>query len=131
MSKRTRILTAVIFPCAVALIFIFRNSIIDAAHSLPKCSVHTLTGVWCTGCGNTRSVTALFHGQIWRAVRCNPTMPFFALVAILFYAETVIGIYNDKVRLLPRKKAFWWTVLALFLVFFILRNFIGALAPPA
>lgn len=131
MSKRERIMTAVLFPCAAVLIYIFRNSLAAAARLLPECAIHRLTGVWCTGCGNTRSTIALLNGQLWRAVRCNPTIPFLVLLAFLFYAETVIGIWNDKVKLLPRKKWIWWTILALFLVFFILRNFMDILAPTA
>ena len=131
MSKRVRIWAAFLFPCAAAMVYIFRNSITEAAHLLPECSIHKVTGLWCTGCGNTRSVTALLHGHLWRAVRCNPTIPFLALAVLLLYAETVIGIWNDRVKLLPRKKWIWWTILGLFLVFFVLRNFIGGLAPPA
>ena len=130
MSRRIRILTAVLFPCAAVMIFIFRNSITDAAHILPECIVHKYTGLWCTGCGNTRSVIALLHGQIWRSLRCNPLMPFLALLAFLFYAETVAGIWNDKVKLLTRRKWVWYTVVALFLAFYIIRNFFGVLAPP-
>jgi hypothetical protein len=129
MSKRVRILTAVLFPCAAVLIYIFRNSITEAGQMMPECAIHKLTGAWCTGCGNTRSVNALLHGQLWRAVRYNPSVPFLVLVSLLFYAETVIGIWNDRVKLLPRKKWIWWTILALFLAFFILRNFISVLTP--
>lgn len=131
MSKRFRLITAFIFPFAVILIYIFRDQVKDSAHLLPECSIHKYTGLWCTGCGNTRSVIALLHGQIWRSICCNPTIPFLALLALLLYAEVVIGIWNDRVKLLPRKIWIWCTILGLFLVFFVLRNVIGGLAPPA
>ena len=130
MSKRVRIMAAILFPCAAAMIYIFRDSVTEASHLLPECSIHKLTGLWCTGCGNTRSVNALLHGQLWRAVRYNPTIPFLGFMALLLYAETVIGIWNDRVKLFPRKKWLWWTVLGMFLVFFIVRNFFDILAPP-
>ncbi len=130
MSKRIRIIAAVLFPCAAAMVYIFMNSVTEAAHLFPECKIHKYTGLWCTGCGNTRSLTALLHGQLWRAVRCNPTIPFLVLAALLLYAETVIGIWNDKVKFFPRKKWLWWTVLGMFLVFFIVRNFFDVLAPP-
>ncbi|MDD7518043.1 DUF2752 domain-containing protein [Ruminococcus flavefaciens] len=130
MSRRVRVVIAVLFPCAAALVFAFRENIIGFAGDLPRCSVHIMTGLWCTGCGNTRSLTALFNGQLWRAVRCNPTIPFFALVIVLFYAETVTGIWNDEIKLLPRRRRTWFIILGVFLVFFVLRNIFPVLAPP-
>ena len=130
MSRRFRVITAFLFPCAVVLIYFFRDQLIHSAHLLPECKIHKYTGLWCTGCGNTRSVTALLHGQLWRAVRCNPAMPFLAFTALLLYAETVIGIWNKRVKLLPRNKRIWWTILAVLIIFYIIRNFFDVLAPP-
>lgn len=47
------------------------------------CSVKQLTGVECPGCGLTRSLVCLAHGDVARAWRFNPAgMYVFALVAL-------------------------------------------------
>ena len=53
------------------------------------------------------------------------------LYCLLFYIETAAGLFGRKLHLLPRKGAFWYTVLALFGVYFVVRNFIPALQPIA
>jgi hypothetical protein len=59
----------------------------SAAHpgSLPPCPVFALTGLFCPGCGSTRAMHALLHGDLPRAFAMNPLMvvaiPLLALMA--------------------------------------------------
>jgi Protein of unknown function (DUF2752) len=51
---------------------------------LPKCIFHSLTGYWCIGCGLTRAMHALAHGDLVRALSMNPLMvTLFALTPVL------------------------------------------------
>lgn len=47
------------------------------------CIFHTLSGYWCAGCGITRALHALVHGDVARAFGMNPLavllLPFAAL----------------------------------------------------
>jgi hypothetical protein len=45
----------------------------------PACPFHALTGWDCPGCGSTRALAALLHGELWRALSLNPLLPFFIL----------------------------------------------------
>lgn len=51
---------------------------------LPGCPFHALTGLYCPGCGTTRALHALLHGNLAQAVAMNPlavlTMPLFPLL---------------------------------------------------
>jgi len=38
----------------------------------PKCLFHEATGYWCIGCGLTRAMHALVHGDLARAFSMNP-----------------------------------------------------------
>lgn len=51
---------------------------------LPRCLFHTTTGLYCPGCGLTRSLHALSHGRLMAALSYNP------LIVILIPA----GIYS-------------------------------------
>lgn len=41
---------------------------------LPPCPVFALTGLFCPGCGSTRAMHALLHGDVSRALAMNPLM---------------------------------------------------------
>ena len=129
MSKRLRIIIAAGAPAAVVIIFALRNYIIGLKRFFPECSFHRLTGYWCTGRGNTRSVEALLHGHIITAIRNNATIPFLTLLLILLYAENLGALFGRDIKLLPRKGLFWGFVIGIFIVYFIVRNFIPAIAP--
>lgn len=89
---------------------------------LPACPFHEQTGIYCPGCGSTRSLTRLFHGDVLGAFRYNVIAPpTFALAFWLF----VVGEY-DRWRgvFVPRGStialATAWLIVAI--VFMILRN---------
>ena len=81
------------------------------------------------GLRNTRSVEALLHGHIFTAIRNNATMPFLSLLPILLYFENLGALFGRDIKLLPRKWLFWGPVIGIFIVYFIVRNFIPVLAP--
>ena len=129
MTKRIRILFAVLMPCAAAAVFFFRDYLIGLKRYFGRCSFYSLTGYWCPGCGNTRSAEALLHGHILSSVRNNPLLPLLLLVLILAYIENLGVLAGKRIKLLPERKGVWITVSCLLAVFYILRNFIPALGP--
>lgn len=52
---------------------------------MPPCPFHVLTGLHCPGCGSTRALLALLHGEPWRALRQN-ALSTLALPALLVWA---------------------------------------------
>lgn len=131
MNKRDRTIAAIAVPCAVLLLFFMRERLLELSGHFPRCSVYLLTGYYCPGCGNTRSVRALMHGDILLAVRNNPIIPFSCLAGIIAYTELIAGFSGREVKILPRKTWFWVAVAVVFAAFYVLRNFFPALAPLA
>ena len=79
---------------------------------MPECLLHRATGVYCPGCGNTRALHALVHGDLPASLSNNILLiPAFALLAALL--------------IWPRLATNRWvclTVAVVVIVFFILRN---------
>ncbi len=54
-----------------------------AASLLPPCPFHALTGLYCPGCGSTRMLYHLVHGQLGMAFRDNQ-LSFIMLPVVLY-----------------------------------------------
>lgn len=80
---------------------------------LPPCWFHKLTGLHCPGCGTTRALHALAHGQVATAFGLNP----FLLVVL-----PALGALLLWRREMLRKPWVAWTLAGLVMTFGVLRN---------
>lgn len=88
---------------------------------LPPCPFHALTGWYCPGCGSTRALHALLHGDLSQALAMNPL-----LVAAL---PVLAAMALNAAGWAPRGSAGLWRALArprpwlwLLLGYAVLRN---------
>ena len=92
----------------------------------PECPFRALTGIICPGCGSTRGLHHLLHGDIEKALLLNPLM--FLLVPVLIFAlvrhtnAVVIG-QELKGNRVPAK--YIWALFVVVLFFWIVRNLPG------
>src|SRR5450631_1127093 len=78
------IVAGAVFAGAGAVVFFFNPS----THGFyPICLLHELTGWNCPGCGGTRSVYALLHGNVALALKDN------ALFVLLIPAVAMRGVW--------------------------------------
>jgi hypothetical protein len=115
MSSTTRILWGGGAATLVAGLFFFIDP--NRARFLPTCPLHTLTGLYCPGCGATRAVHALLHGHVLAALRLN------ALLLLALPVGAGVGLWRwwsgGGLRWRP---AWTWWLLAVAVVFGVLRN---------
>ena len=104
---------------ASAVVFFFNPS----THGFyPICLFHKLTGWNCPGCGGTRSVYALLHGNVALALKDN------ALFVVLLAAAVARGIWiaAKTIRRQPVGTfvpvGVLWVALAMAVVFTVMRN---------
>lgn len=129
LSRKQKAGIVVAIPVLLIIVYIFRDDIMGLSRFLGVCVFHEVTGLHCPGCGNTRSLRALLNLHPWIAVRNNPAMPTLAIIGIFAYIELITDVFGKKIKILPRSIPFWYTILGLFGVFYIVRNFVPVLAP--
>ncbi|HSY19093.1 MAG TPA: DUF2752 domain-containing protein [Candidatus Acidoferrales bacterium] len=113
------IILAIIAAGLAALVFFFN----PATHGFyPVCQFHRLTGLNCPGCGMTRALYALLHGDLPAAFRDNALL-VLAIPAVLARALW-LAVQKSRGRpvanFLPGK--YFWALLFIALAFTILRN---------
>jgi hypothetical protein len=89
----------------------------------PRCWFFAATGLHCPGCGATRCIAALLHGDLRQAAAYNIVLvlvlPFLILAGILAWIEAVTGRRLLHWRVPP------WAIRVLIVilaVFWVLRN---------
>ncbi len=96
----------------------------------PKCVLHHWTGLHCPGCGSTRAIHSLVHGDIGGAIRNNPLLVLAAPV----FAAGLLWQRHQRRRQIPNSPRFAWTVASVMLIYLLARNLptpsSGWLAPP-
>ncbi len=95
------------------------------------CPFYELTGLYCPGCGGTRSITALLHGHPLLALHENPAAPALCVLLLLVWTEQAAKQLGRKIRLIPRSMAFWTVCAVCLVVWDVLRNCIPAWMPAA
>ena len=74
-------LTAAIF------IWIFGDAWLER---MPNCVFESVTGLYCPGCGGTRSVYYLVHGHFFKSFLMNPFVPFTFVDYLVFMINTIL-----------------------------------------
>lgn len=128
-ENRFRKFIVVICPAAALACILMKEQIAALAVKFPKCLFYAATGYYCTGCGNTRSVLHILEGEFLLSLRCNPAPLILIISALLLYIENVLELLGYSVRLLPRKLWFWLSLVGLYVIWCVVRNFISFLKP--
>lgn len=120
-----RLLVAVGLPIIVVA-GVFFLYLYDPTRGNPilPCLFNSLTGLDCIGCGTTRALHALLHGDFLTALSFNLVMPFWLLLpAYALLSEWLQALAGR--RLLPGIRDSRWLLITLLIssvAFMVLRN---------
>ena len=118
--KRLIIIGAAVI--AVSLLYFFLDA--RVGDIFPHCPFHTLTGLYCPGCGSQRALSSLLHADFLQAINFNIllviSLPF------LIYAA-IVAVVNAFKKQQVKQQIFYSpffvkTVLVIVIAFWILRN---------
>jgi hypothetical protein len=77
-----------------------------AITNLPLCAVKSFVGIDCPGCGLTRSIAFLTHGEIRKSIDLHPMGIVVALILIYLFARTLtVFIIGKEIRPFTSQKA--------------------------
>lgn len=107
----------------VTLVLIWRCDPMDSVW-MPKCMIHTITGLQCPGCGITRALHAVLHGHFAEAIRYNLflliSLPYLIAVGLVSYVPALYR--RNELRRIVLGMPLAITYVALFLLWFVIRN---------
>ena len=110
-ARRSSISISAAIAAVVAAIVLYRFDPAQVSF-YPRCVFHALTGWQCPGCGTTRALHHLLHGDVAGAFRLNPML--FAVAPF-----TAVSLRSRRFVLHP---AAGWSALAVTIVYWIARN---------
>ena len=98
--------------------------LIPSEHSFfPKCSLYVATGFFCPGCGSTRALFHLTHGNVLEALRLNPGLMALITLGLTDYVRFVVSVIrgNPFQTLFGRLKLLG-ALMGVMLVYGVIRN---------
>ena len=109
----------VIIGGATALFFLNPSE-----HSFfPKCSFYVATGFSCPGCGSTRALFNLTHGNLLEALRLNPGLMALITLGISDYVRFVVSVIRgNPFQTLFRRLKLLGALMVVMLVYGVIRN---------
>lgn len=128
-SNSTKCLFILLPFFIILILFLFNDFFIYLKNFLPECFFRKISGLYCPGCGNTRSVVALLHGDILTSLRYNITPIILIILITLAYLEFIFILFGKKVKLIPRSTIFWVLATILLVCYFVFRNFFPYFTP--
>ena len=125
-SKRQRILLLGFYGLALLSAALVLGKFAPEQYGFyPKCSLFSLTGLQCPGCGGLRATHQLLHGELLSAWRLNPLV--FIVLPTLFalLGAHVYWVFTGRSWATPLLSPFWlWSVAGVSVFFGLLRNFL-------
>ena len=130
MYQRWQKVLVIVAPFAVFAICALIAWFVLHYVTLWPCPSYTLMHIYCPGCGSTRAVGALMHGDVLLSLRQNPAIVVMLLLAVLYYLEFALKVWGVRLRIPPLHNwKFIAALLVLWVAYAVVRNFVPAVAP--
>jgi hypothetical protein len=110
-SSSSALWAALVSAAAIGAVILYRFDPTTVSF-YPPCLFHALTGLQCPGCGTTRALHHLLHGDVAGAFRLN---------AMLFLVAP-FGLVASRWRRVAMHPLTGWSAVAVTLVWWIARN---------
>lgn len=93
---------------------------------IPPCSFFETTGYYCPGCGGTRSVISLLHGNVIDSLCYHPFVPYAAICYVVYEGSYILEfLTGGRVKGISFSPVYFYIGMILIVVQWIGKNFIG------
>jgi len=107
------------FIMIIAGIHIFQVNIFI----LPPCPLHARTGYYCFGCGGTRAVDALLHGQIGKSIYYHPFVMYAVGIYVWFVSSyTLNKLTHGVCRVMKLRRGYLYAAPILIIMQCMIKN---------
>lgn len=122
MKKRIFQLISILF--FLIFVCLFYTYIAYKFNIYIPCVFKKITGFYCPGCGITRCIMSILHGQFYQAFRYNPLIfLYLPFLFLYFFYNIYIYIFNQKNRIIDKvPRQVWYIFLFITILYGILRN---------
>ena len=94
------------------------------------CVFHEITGLWCSGCGGTRMIISLLHGDFKQAFYYNQLLFIsFPIFLFLFIDYIISNIFSKKELYKSIPKFIYYIYIIILVLFMIIRNIYPYFSP--
>lgn len=110
--------------CILCIFFVMERYTAFSLHNLGyTCWVHKMTGLYCPGCGGTRAVIALVHGE-WIQSFCHHPVVLYAVSVYSVYMLRGLGAVLTKGRLpfMKLRLIYVYIGITIIIVQFVVKN---------
>ena len=110
-----------LFAMGAAVIHIKGKTILNY---VPPCMFHRVTGYYCPGCGGTRAVFTFFRGDIVRAFKFHPFVPYTVIIGGWFMlSQTIQRLSGDRIKIgMNFRIVYLWIALGIIALNWIIKN---------
>ena len=110
-----------LFAMGAAVIHIKGKTILNY---VPPCMFHRVTGYYCPGCGGTRAVFTFFRGNIVRAFKFHPFVPYTVILGGWFMlSQTIQRLSGDRIKIgMNFRIVYLWIALGIIALNWIIKN---------
>lgn len=87
------------------------------------CSLYTLLGLYCPGCGGTRAVNFLLHGQLLQSLQYHPAVLYTAVLILCYVGSHTLHIATKgKVKAMLFRPIYFYIMIGIIMVQCVLKN---------
>ncbi|MGH8109013.1 MAG: DUF2752 domain-containing protein [Arenimonas sp.] len=97
--KHPYLLAAFVLAFVLVAVVLWQFDPNQAGNPLPSCPSRWLTGLYCPGCGTTRALHALLHGDIVKAFSMNPVFVLASPIVALLILDQSTRLPQGLTRL--------------------------------
>ena len=96
---------------------------------IPPCTLHSLTGYYCPGCGGTRAIMALLHGHPLRSLYYHPIVIYTTVIGGWFMlSQTIERTSRGKIAIgMHYRDLYMWIALMIIILNCLVKNLVLAL----